>query len=821
MSVATKEQTGTLRALIVEDMEDDALLLVDYLQSSGFALEWRRVDSEDALRNAMLESWDIVFSDFSMPKFNGKRALQVVREIDPDLPLIFVSGTIGEDVAVEAMKAGAQNYVMKGSLKRLPSAVTREIHDAALRREQREAEVTLRKLSMAVNQAASSVFITDPEGCIEYVNLAFERLTGFTQAEVLGRTPAILCSGQNDGAVYSELWRKIRGGEVFRGTLVNRRKDGSLFYEDKIIAPIKDGDGRITHFVSTGNDITQRVRADQDRSRLAAILEGTPDIVAILRPDGQVVYLNHAGRARFALAPDIELGRLSVHNLFPDQFSERLLDEIFPRVGETGSWSGEAVLMTSSGIRVPVSQVVLRHLDEYGEVEYFSTVIRDISEQKRYEAELKYRATHDRLTNLPNRFMLSERLEQEIERIKFDGSQATVMFLDLDDFKRINDSLGHAAGDAVLQAVARRLRTCMRPSDLAASHGGDEFTVLMSEPAGFDDVMAMLHKLREVIERPVLYGMHEIFVTFCAGIALCPADGDNVTDLLRNADSALYRAKSSGAKQYSFYSSDMNARGDELLSLEADLRRALSNGEFHLEYQPQVDLTSGSIIGAEALIRWVHPAHGLISPVDFVPMLEKTGLIDTVGEWVMHQACEDCRAWHAAGFAQLRVSVNVSALQFNDVELLGKVRRAIEEEALPAELLELELTENIVMRDPQGATEILQALHSMGVRIAVDDFGTGYSSMAYLKTFPIDVLKIDQTFMRGVEIGDSSDAAIVEASVLFARKLGLEVVAEGVETRAQLDFLRDCGCHLAQGFFMSRPLPQAKLLALLCTHPSW
>lgn len=821
MSVVSKEQMASLRALIVEDVEDDALLLVDYLQSSGFDLEWRRVDTEDALREALRESWDIVFSDFSMPKFNGKRALQVVREIDPDLPLIFVSGTIGEDVAVEAMKAGAQNYVMKGSFKRLPPAVSREIHDAALRREQREAEETLRKLSMAVNQAASSVFITDPQGHIEYVNLAFERLTGYTQEEVLGRTPAILCSGQNGGTVYADLWKRIGSGEVYRGTLVNRRKDGSLFYEDKIIAPIKDGDGQITHFVSTGNDITQRVRADQDRGRLAAILEATPDIVAILRPEGELVYLNHAGRARFALAPEKDLSHLNVHDLFPERVAERLLGEVFPRASEEGSWSGEAALLTAGGIRVPVSQVVLRHLDEYGEIEFFSTVIRDISEQKRYEAELKYRATHDRLTNLPNRFMLSERIGEEIERIRADGTQAAVMFLDLDDFKRINDSLGHAAGDAVLQAVARRLRTCMRPSDLAASHGGDEFTLLMSEPAGFDDVMAMLHKLREVFEQPVLYGTHEIFVTFCAGIALCPADGDNVTDLLRNADTALYRAKSSGAKQYSFYSADMNSRGNELLSLEAGLRRALSNGEFHLEYQPQVDLASGSIIGAEALIRWTHTELGLISPADFVPMLEKTGLIDTVGEWVMHQACADCRAWHAAGFGHLRVSVNVSALQFNDSELLGKVRRAIEEEGLPAEALELELTENVVMRDPQAAADILQALHAMGVRIAVDDFGTGYSSLAYFKTFPMDVLKIDQTFMRGVDSGDGSDAAIVEASVLFARKLDLKVVAEGVETQTQLDFLRACGCHLAQGFFMSRPLPQAKLLALLRTHPSW
>ena len=815
-----KDAAKSLCALIVEDVEDDALLLVDHLENSGFRLDWERVDTEPALREALQRHWDIVFSDYSMPRFSGTRALAVVRETDPDLPFIFVSGTIGEDVAVAAMKAGAQDYVMKGGLTRLSPAIDRELRETALRRERRRTEESLRQLSLVVKQAADSVFITDPSGRIEYVNPSFEKLTGYAGNEALGQPSAILRSDRHDNGFYRAMWETILRGGVFRGTFVNRRKDGGLFYEDKTITPLTDDAGHITHFVSTGRDVTARVLADEERNRVVAILEATPDLVAIMKPDGTLSYLNASGRRSLGVAEGGDITGHSIQELFPERIYNRLVDEVGPEVYQSGVWSGETVLQIAGGHEIPVSQVMLAHTDKDGEVEYLSTIIRDISEQKRFEARLQHRATHDRLTNLPNRFLLADRLGAALERAWRYERHVSVVFLDLDNFKRINDSLGHPAGDGVLQAVARRLQNCLRPTDTVARHGGDEFTVLLDDLARPDGAMVVLNKIQVAFERPVISGAHEIYITFSAGIAVYPQDGKDTEDLLRNADTAMYRAKMAGVNQYSFYAADMNARSHELLSLETDLRRALERQEFRLYYQPQIGLAEGGIVGMEALIRWQHPLHGLISPADFVPLLESTGQIGAVGEWVLRQACADLLVCREADFPELRVSVNVSAVQFNDRQLPDKVRSALTDAGIPPPALELELTENIVMRDPRAAVDILQAMRDIGVRIAVDDFGTGYSSLNYLKNFPLDVLKIDQSFVKDL-LEDTSDAAIVEASILFAHKLGLETVAEGVETAQQFAFLREHGCQMAQGYYLSRPVPFAELFDLLQEGRRW
>ncbi len=389
-----------------------------------------------------------------------------------------------------------------------------------------------------------------------------------------------------------------------------------------------------------------------------------------------------------------------------------------------------------------------------------------------------------------------------------------MLFLDLDNFKRVNDSLGHAAGDALLQQVAQRLKGCLRANDTVARHGGDEFTIVASDLDDSENVLVVLHKLHTAFERPVIVGAQEIYITFSIGIALYPHDGDHIDDLLHHADVAMYQAKSSGPNQYRFYASDMNARGHELLALEADLRRALEHKEFLLYYQPQVDLRSNRITGIEALIRWQHPVRGLLPPADFVPLLENSGMIIPVGEWVLRQACKEYRIRREAGFESVRVSINVSAAQFNDAHLLDKVRRALQDEQIPQHALELEITENILMQDPVNAVTVLRAIHALGVRIAIDDFGTGYSSLAYLKRFPLDVLKIDQTFVNDL-VNDPGDAAIVEASISLAHKLGLEVIAEGVETAEQLEFMRTHDCDLVQGYYLSRPLPKAESIKLL------
>lgn len=796
-----------LQVLIIDDVEDDAMLLADHLQDGGLVINWRHVENEQSLLAAMRQHWDIVFSDFSMPNFSGFEALKIVREHDLNVPFIFNSGTIGEETAVEAMRAGAQDYVIKGQMVRILPIVERELREAELRRQWQQSDQMLSQLSLVVKQAADSVFITDPRGYFEYVNPAFEKLTGYSAAEVKGKTPVILRSGSHAEDYYRHMWQTITQGKIFKATTINRRKNGDLFYEEKVITPLKDDKGKITHYVSTGRDITERMQAEGGRTRLAAILEATPDLVAILEPGGKLRYLNGAGRNLLGLSQEADIEGSRINDIFPEAMAEQLIVEVLPEVQRVGSWSGETVLRTASGDDMPVSQVVLAHHDNDGGIEFFSTIARDISERKQFESELQHRASHDSLTDLPNRFYLIERLKSALNHARRTSTQVAVMFLDLNNFKRVNDSLGHAAGDTLLQLVAKRLLSCMRPNDVIARHGGDEFTIMVTELEREEDALVVIRRLHSVFERPIFVDSNELYINFSTGISIYPHDGDNVGDLLRHADTAMYRAKSSGSSQYRFYAPDMNERGHELLSMEADLRHALDKNEFLLHYQPQFDLHRAQLVGTEALIRWQHSHRGLVSPGDFIPLLENSGMIIQVGEWVMHEACAMHRRWREAGIMDQRVSINVSASQFNDDDLLNKVRRAIEEEKMPAGALELEITENILMQDPQTAAEILQALHAHGVRTAIDDFGTGYSSLAYLKRFPLNVLKIDREFVS--DLGhDNEDAAIVEASISLAQNLGLEVVAEGVETIKQLDFLRAHSCDMVQGFYLSKPMPE-------------
>ena len=805
----TPDSSATpLHALIVEDAEDDALLLLDVLRMAGFDPNWLRVDNGADLEAALAQGpWDIVFSDYTMPRFRGDLALEIIRRHDPDLPFIFVSGTIGEDVAVAAMKAGAQDYVMKNNLSRLAPAVRRELGDARVRRERRRAEAELRKLSLAVEQTADSVFITDLNGRIEYVNPAFEQLSGYSALEAVGQTAALVKYEHNSPEYFQRMWGILLSGEVFRDTLVNRRKDGALFYEEKTITPLTENGGRITHYVSTGRDVTERVHDEAARARLVTILEATTDFVATADARGHLLYLNQAGRRLLGLGEKHDISGMSLVDCHTEWGAQHLRRIALPEAARDGAWEGENALRGDTDNGIQVSEVVLAHRNEDGEIAFYSAIARDITDRKHYETELRHQASHDALTGLPNRTLLLDRLNAEISRAERQQRHMAVLFLDLDNFKRVNDSLGHAAGDILLQGVARRLTDCLRPNDTVARYGGDEFVVVSGDLADVAYVLVVLNKLRRAFEAPLRIGGLEVYATFSAGVALYPDDARDAETLLKDADTAMFRAKARGGSQYQFYAPDMNARSRERLDMETGLRQALERGEFKIYFQPQLDLRNGRIAGCEALLRWQRPgAEGLISPEEFVPLLEETGLILPVGEWVLRNACAQWRAYQAAGQVLPRIAVNVSARQFSDRGLVEMVARVLRDEAIQPEALEIEITESTMMQDVHMAGEILHALDALGVRLTVDDFGTGYSSLAYLKRFPLDVLKIDAAFVHDLP-GDADDAAIVEASISLGHKLGLEVVAEGVENQAQCDFLRAHDCDIIQGYFVSPPLP--------------
>jgi diguanylate cyclase (GGDEF)-like protein len=428
--------------------------------------------------------------------------------------------------------------------------------------------------------------------------------------------------------------------------------------------------------------------------------------------------------------------------------------------------------------------------------------------------QLRHLATHDPLTGLPNRVLLDDRLHQAIAHADRDMRAFAVLVCDLDRFKLINDSLGHRAGDELLQEVARRLSTVVRTADTVARFGGDEFVLIGTSIADADDAAGLAQRVMDVLQAPVRIAAIDIHTSPSIGIAMYPDDGTTTQALLARADAAMYSAKQNGRGNFRRYSPGMHAGTEDRVQLESDLHHAVTSKQFALYYQPKVDTRTGEVRSAEALIRWLHPTRGVVSPADFIPLAEECGLIGTIGAWVIREACRQARAWQNEGVPPLRVSVNLSASQFRDSGLVDNIRTALGDAGLDARFLEVELTESAVMSDPEQSIAILEQLSAMGVLVSVDDFGTGYSSMSYLRRFPIDKLKIDRVFIDEI-VSRPEDASIVRAIVSLAHSLRLKVVAEGVETSAQLDFLKLTGCDEYQGYHFSRPLPAADFERLM------
>jgi diguanylate cyclase (GGDEF)-like protein len=446
----------------------------------------------------------------------------------------------------------------------------------------------------------------------------------------------------------------------------------------------------------------------------------------------------------------------------------------------------------------------------------FGTVLslRILQQKKRTEDRVNHIAFHDDLTALPNRLMLNRSLDQAVSRHRRAGTQLAILFMDVDRFKVINDSLGHEVGDLLLRQVADRLQEHSREGDLVARMGGDEFVVLIENHDNLADLSACAQRLVERLSAPYMLGRREYHVTLSIGISVFPSDGSDSRSLLKAADVAMYRAKASGRNNHQYYSPSMEVHTKERLELESDLRHALDRGEFLLHYQPKVEIATGLVTGIEALLRWEHPLRGLVSPMDFIPLAEDTGLIVPIGEWVLATACARTKAWQDQGFPKLGVAVNLSARQFADPMLLPNLTRIIRASGLDPSSLELEITESLVMSHGASAVAVLEKLKSIGVQIAIDDFGTGYSSLAYLKRFPIDTLKVDRSFIRDIP-ADSGDKKITRAIVAMAHSLKLKVVAEGVETAEQLAFLRTLHCDAVQGYLLCRPLPEGQVADFL------
>jgi diguanylate cyclase (GGDEF)-like protein/PAS domain S-box-containing protein len=677
--------------LFVEDSEDDVVLALHALKRDGLDAVWKRVQNEPDMRSVLAEvKPDAILSDFSMPGFDGLRALKLAKEVVPEVPFIFVSGTIGEERAIEAIRMGATDYVLKNNMRRLGTSVRRAL----------------------------------------------------TEAE----------------------------------------------------------------------DRARVLKAEAERRRLVEILEATSDYVGMSDAEGRQIYLNGGGHRMLGIEKDALLGK-TVFGIYPDWARDIVLNEARPTALREGIWQGETAILGPDGREIPVSQVIIAHKTDAGQIRFYSSIARDISERKAYEARLKYLANYDALSGLPNRALLGDRASQSIGHARRTGRSCALVVLNIDRFKLLNDSYGHGAGDALVKLVGERIAASTRDGDTVARLGADDFAVLANDLSRPDDVVHVARKIRDGFAAPFSIDGRDLHVTLSIGASTFPRDGEEFDLLLRNADAAMHRAKQQGGNAFQFYAAAMTSDAVERIELENALRVAAQQGQLELHYQPQVDMQDGRIVGVEALMRWKHPTRGYVSPATFIPIAEDSDLIRSLGSWALNEAARTLAGWCAAG-RRVRAAVNVSARQFRASGFIDDVARALRVHKLDPALLEIELTESALIEDRDEATAILGELKKLGVHVAVDDFGTGYSSLSYLSGLPVDCLKIDRSFVMNAAKG-GRDAAIAQAIVSLAHSLGMSVVAEGVETPDQLAFLRDHGCDMAQGYLFAKPAPAATVSGLL------
>ncbi|MFJ2366545.1 EAL domain-containing protein [Pseudomonas sp. NPDC087697] len=587
------------------------------------------------------------------------------------------------------------------------------------------------------------------------------------------------------------------------------RADGRKIPIELRLVLVWDEHGAFEGVLGVGRDISQQRRAEKDLRMAATVFEHSTSAILITDPAGYIVQANEA----FSRVSGYEVAQVldQLPNMLTvDDQQEAHLRYVLKQLHQHSTWEGEVWLKRRNGEHYPAWVGITAVLDDEGDLASYVCFFSDISERKASEQRIHRLAYYDALTHLPNRTLFQDRLHTALQSAERQKSWVVLMFLDLDRFKPINDSLGHAAGDRMLKEMATRLLGCVNDDDTVARMGGDEFTLLLQPRANREIALnRAIHVAEQILAslvKPFVLEGREFFVTASIGIALSPQDGNELSQLMKNADTAMYHAKERGKNNFQFYQADMNASALERLELESDLRHALEQNEFVLYYQPQFSGDGKRLTGAEALLRWRHPRRGLVPPGDFIPVLEELGLVVDVGDWVISEACRQLKAWHQAKVRVPKVSVNISARQFSDGQLGTRIATILKDTGLPPACLELELTESILMREVSEAMQILAGLKNLGLSIAVDDFGTGYSSLNYLKQFPIDVLKIDRTFVDGLPSGEQ-DAQIARAIIAMAHSLNLAVIAEGVETHEQLEFLREHGCDEVQGYLFGRPMP--------------
>ena len=734
------------------------------------------------------------------------------------------------------------------------------VEDISERRRVREEMQELLQRQQAILENASVGILFTRNGEIVHCNPRMEAILGWSPGTLLGRPAGVFFADAEDyrrfGAAVAP---GLGAGERVDVEWRNTRRDGSLIWCRHLAKALPSSDGGhstiwITEDISAQKQAQEALgearrdlerRVEERTLELAFINDRLQNEIAE-RTDAEKHL--RAEEARFRDLSEMSSdwfwemdaglrftemsGGLIQTKLPPSRTLGKLRWEL-PIVGVSAEqWAAHRQLLEA---HQPFKDFVYQMETKPGELHWFSISGKpifedgvfkgyrgtgtDITQRREAEQRIEFLAYHDALTGLPNRVLLQDRLQQAIAQAERSHSGLALVFLDLDNFKKINDSLGHAAGDALLREVARRLQYCVRDSDTISRQGGDEFVIILRELHGVDSCTPVLGKVMEALQEPFNWEGNELATSASIGIALYPDDGPDFETLRKKADMAMYRAKEAGRNTYRFFDEEMDDEAVEHLLMRSGLRRALERGEFLLHYQPQIDLASGRVIGAEALLRWQHPEYGLVPPGRFIPIAEESGLIVPIGEWVLREACRQAAHWTRQGLPPLVVAVNLSAVQFRRGSVDLTVTRALADAGLAPAQLELELTESILIQDAEQVLAAVRRLKQLGVKLSIDDFGTGYSSLSYLKRFDIDKLKIDQSFIRDLA-SDPDDAAIVRAIIQMAHSLGLQAIAEGVETPDMLAQLQAFGCDQAQGYHYARPMPAAAFEHYLASRPA-
>lgn len=836
LPVATDNPTTIL---LVENNPSEARLILETLGSAGespFRVEWV-TQLSDALERLGRGGIEIVLLGLVLPDDLGSEAFNQLSRAAPNSPILVLGSRRDEEISPQEVHHGEQALSDKDPLDKHP-LLTRilqfilEIRQKNPNPALSDTETIFRAMS---DSSPLGIFVSDKQGRCIYTNAAYLGLSGLTSEQTLGTNWSMSIHPEDRQKALSEWKNAMKGDEKLKSEFRFLRKDGSVVWTRLNRAPLAaipahDGKNVLGH-VQTVEDITERKSAElllqgleerlfEEKERAKVTLDSIGDAVLTTGLTNNVTYMNVVAEAMTGWSREDALNRplQEVFNIIDGTTrqaatnpAQRAIDE-----NRTINLGTNCVLIHRDGSESAIEDSTAPIHNRDGQVSGAVIVFHDVSELRGITLKMSRLAHHDFLTGLPNRMLLTERLSQAIVRARRNQKQVALLFLDLDHFKNINDSLGHAIGDQLLRSVADRLSECVRTTDTVSRQGGDEFVILLAEIEHPQDAAQVAGRLITAFSEPHFIGIHEYHATLSIGISIYPDDDTNVDIILQNADTAMYHAKSSGRNNYQFFRADMNSRAVRRLSIESSLYRALKQGEFLLYYQPKIDLASDSMTGAEALIRWQNPDLGLVYPGDFVPIAEECGLIVPIGQWVLRQACLQTRIWLDAGLSAVPVSVNISPSEFRHKNFLDSVLKTLKETGLPPHYLELELTEGILMHDTRDSLLALKTLKTMGVKLAIDDFGTGYSSLSYLKRFPIHTLKIDQSFVRDIAT-DEDDATIISAVIGMGRNLKHQVIAEGVETREQLAFLRTQRCDGGQGFYFSYPLSAEDFEVLLLT----